>query len=94
MLSNGSFKAVPLFIALTAALKAVKETASPVAVKDDIATVSSARISSSLVASRAFLIYPPYHVIPAVANIAMIAITTMSSMSVKPDCLRIYAAKE
>lgn len=48
-----------------------------------------ALISAILVVSLAFLRYPPYAERPAVARMAMIAITTMSSIRVKPDCLRI-----
>jgi len=44
--------------------------------------------SAIRVASRAFLIYPVYAESQAVARIAMIAITTISSIRVKPDCLR------
>jgi hypothetical protein len=39
------------------------------------------------VVSLAFLIYPVYAERPAVARIAMIAITTMSSIRVNPECL-------
>ncbi len=55
--------------------------------------------SAIRVVSRAFLIYPVYAERPAVARIAMMAMTTMSSMSVKPDCffirkIRIKSEKE
>ena len=69
--------------------KFAKVGAVPLLVMAACTIVSRALKSAILVVSLAFLIYPPYAESQAVARIAMIAITTISSINVKPDCLRI-----
>jgi hypothetical protein len=88
-------RAIPLFAAETAAFTSAYHPAgrTPVDHSKPRTTLLIAAISAIRVASRAFLIYPVYAERPAVARIAMIAITTISSIRVKPDCFFIRKSK-
>jgi hypothetical protein len=92
---RGSVIDAPLFAPVIKGRRAAMFAGgSPVEAIDHKTIVLIAEISAIRVASRAFLIYPVYAERPAVARIAMIAITTINSISVNPDCFFIEKSKK